>query len=287
MQIFIARLPSARRCARGWGSREHPGRDPAFERLPQAWKGGPVRSPGQLAVTIQRCWEKTGRWARGPGGAEKGERRVESGRLQGSDSAPANRAGDLPGKRWLVCRASPGDLLWEIALTITDFYCAVSVPEILLRPLRIALTPELRPHGLSRIMQLRLREKDAVWREGQSCGMSEPVVVVALRVRNRPLSLSPCPQHAARTRGVDPGVKHRSPSSAPSWRENGFTSPTGLRSLGRLSGGRICHDHISPPSSKIIYTSASNSKCDYKSSGGCVGGHVVPDAAFHQAPGDV
>lgn len=50
---------------------------------------------------------------------------------------------DLPGKRRLVGRGFSWGTGSETAVTITDFYCAVSMPEALFRSLRIALTPEM------------------------------------------------------------------------------------------------------------------------------------------------
>lgn len=48
---------------------------------------------------------------------------------------------DLPGKRRLVGRGFSWGTGSETAVTITDFYCAVFMPEALFRSLRIALTP--------------------------------------------------------------------------------------------------------------------------------------------------
>lgn len=68
---------------------------------------------------------------------------VEPVRLQGS-ALPG-----WSGRGW-ICRGNglrSGAFSWgtgsEMALTIPDFYCAVSVPEVLLRTIRIALTPEI------------------------------------------------------------------------------------------------------------------------------------------------
>ena len=49
----------------------------------------------------------------------------------------------LPGKRRLVGRGFSWGTGSETAVTITDFYCAASMPEALLGSLRIALTPQI------------------------------------------------------------------------------------------------------------------------------------------------
>lgn len=75
--------------------------------------------------------------------AALGPRTSKAGRSWAHFCSGAGEKGAAGDEGWLVRRGFSRGTGSEVAMTISDFYCAVPVPQVLLRSLRIILTPEV------------------------------------------------------------------------------------------------------------------------------------------------